>query len=147
MGDLDASEQRLNESLAISRRYLDDYTETLTLIALARLHLQQRDRRALVEAENALAISRKHRMDHHIAESLAVLGEIHLAQGSPTEAVRTLEESVAIWRSRGWLSYEAAALAALGRAYAGTDPTAARTAFTHARDIYLQLGQPNTRPF
>jgi hypothetical protein len=48
---------------------------------------------------------------------------------------------VAIWRTRGWLSYQAATLTTLGRAYASIDPPAARDVFSEAHAIYLRLGQ------
>jgi DNA-binding SARP family transcriptional activator/tetratricopeptide (TPR) repeat protein len=141
-GDLDASERRLNESLAISRRYRDRYPEALTLLTLARLHLHRGDPRARAEADAALAIGREHNLGHHVAQALAVRGEIELADGRPAEAVRLLEESVAIWRTRGWLSFQADALTALGRAYTAVDPAAARAAFAEAAELYARLGQP-----
>jgi tetratricopeptide (TPR) repeat protein len=141
LGDLELAERRLEESLAISRRWHDDYPEALTLLALARTHVRRGDPRARAEAEAALAIGREHGMSHHVAESLAVLGELELALGRPAEAVARLEESVAIWRTRGWVSFQAATLTALGRAYAGLDPEAARTALTEARDLYRRLDQ------
>jgi hypothetical protein len=52
-----------------------------------------------------------------------------------------MEDSVAVWRTWGWLSYQAAALTHLGQAYASADADrpAARCAFTEARDIYSRL--------
>lgn len=141
LGDLAAGERFLTESLAISRRFGDDYTGALSLITLARIHLAQGDARARGEAENALTISREYRMDHHAADALAVLGEIDLAEGRAGDAVARLSESVAIWRTRGWLSYEAAALTSLGRAYVDVDPGAAWKAFESARDLYCRLGR------
>ncbi|GIJ62458.1 AfsR/SARP family transcriptional regulator [Virgisporangium aurantiacum] len=141
LGNLAAGERLLTESLAISRRFGDDYTGALSLITLARIHLAQGDARAHGEAENALSISREYRMDHHAADALAVLGEIDLAEGRAGDAVARLSESVAIWRTRGWLSYEAAALTSLGRAYVDVDPGAAWKAFESARDLYCRLGR------
>src|SRR5215207_2646341 len=113
-GDPGRSETCLAESLTISRRYADDFAEALTLLCLARVHVRRDTAQAGVEAEAALAIGREHRMTYHGADSLSVLGEIALASGRTAEAVGHLEESVAIWRARGWLSYLAAALARLG---------------------------------
>ncbi|MEJ3741928.1 BTAD domain-containing putative transcriptional regulator [Actinomycetes bacterium KLBMP 9797] len=141
MGDPVASERHLHDSLAISRRFRDDYTEALTRLTLARLYLHLGDVRARHEAEAALTIARRHHMGHHLAEALAVLGEIELADGRPARAATLLVESVAIWRTRGWLSYQAAALTALGRAYAAVDPAAARDAWTEAHALHLRLGQ------
>ncbi|GAA4734601.1 AfsR/SARP family transcriptional regulator [Phytohabitans rumicis] len=140
MGDLDSSERHLAESLAISHRFRDNYTEALTLLALARLQLRRGDPRARVHADAALAIAREYHMPHHLADALAVLGEIELAHGRPAQAASLLTESVAIWRTRGWLSYQAATLTTLGRAYASIDPPAARRVFNEARALYLRLG-------
>ncbi|MEO3742598.1 tetratricopeptide repeat protein [Plantactinospora sp. B5E13] len=140
LGDYQASQQALDESLAICRAHRDTYTEALTLLALARLYLVQGDRRARAAAEASLAIGRRHTMRHHVAEALGLLGEIELAEGRPTRAIAHLEESVAIWRTRGWLSFQAAALTNLGRAYLSADAGAARSALTEAREIYLNLG-------
>ncbi len=79
-------------------------------------------------------------MSHHVADALGLLGEIELAAGRRAEAVGHLRESVAVWRTRGWLSFLAAALMTLGRALADLDPPAAREAFEEARDLYGRLG-------
>ncbi|GGM73028.1 BTAD domain-containing putative transcriptional regulator [Dactylosporangium sucinum] len=143
LGELDASEASLVASLAITRRYHDSYAEALTMLALARLHAHRGDERATEEAEGALRIGREHGMGHHVAESLAVLGEIDLARGRPEAAVARMEESVAMWRTRGWLSFQAAALATLGRAYGELGRAVpASAALAEARDIYARLGQP-----
>ncbi|GAA4704408.1 SARP family transcriptional regulator [Phytohabitans rumicis] len=140
-GDLDASEQRLGESLAISHRYRDNYTKVLTMLALARLHLRRGDPQARSAAESSLALGREYNMTHHVADALGVLGEIELAGGDPERAVAYLEESVAMWRTRGWLSFLAAALVSLGRAYAAAGSPAADGAFAEAQEIATRLGR------
>jgi DNA-binding SARP family transcriptional activator len=145
LGQLDQSARFLGESLAISRRYHDDYTEVLTLLALARLELRRGDPGAGPAAESALAMARKYRMSHHVAEALGLLGEIALAEGDRESAVAYFGESVSMWRTRGWLSYQAAALALLGEAQAGLDPAAARAAFTEARELFDRLGHAARR--
>lgn len=139
-GDLQESERLLGESLAISRRYGDTFTEVLTLLALARLYHRQGDPRARPTAVSALADAREYQMSHHIADALGLLGELELAEGRAAEAVGYLEESVAVWRTRGWLSYQAAALTSLGRACSALDRVAAREAFEEALRIFRQLG-------
>lgn len=138
-GDLDSAERVLDESLAISRRLRDSYTEVLTMLELARLYLRRGDPRARTAAETSLALGREYTMSHHVADSLGVLGEIELAAGRPDKAAKHLEESVALWRTRGWLSFLAGALAELGKAYTETDPEAAKAAFDEARELYLRL--------
>ncbi|GFJ77563.1 tetratricopeptide repeat protein [Phytohabitans houttuyneae] len=127
-GELETSARMLDESLAISRRYHDVYTEVLTMVALARLYLRQGDPRAREAAETSLALGREFNMSHHIADALGALGEIELVAGRPAQAVSYLEQSVAIWRTRGWLSFLALALHVLGGAYEanGDAPSAAR---------------------
>ncbi|MGC5289890.1 ATP-binding protein [Micromonospora sp. DT231] len=140
LGDHDTSERMLNESLAISRAHRDHYPEVLTVLALARLHLERGDSAAREAAETALLLSRKYHMRHHLAEAYAILGEIELRDGRSVRAIRHLEASVAIWRTRGWHSFQAASLTTLGRAYLGIDARAARQAFVDAEALYAQLG-------
>ncbi|MGC7094286.1 BTAD domain-containing putative transcriptional regulator [Amycolatopsis lurida] len=142
LGRFDTSRRMLEESLAVSRRYRDNYTEVLTLLALARLHFQCGDPEAMPTAEASLALSREYRMTHHLAEALELLGELELAAGNPAGAVPHLEESVALWRTRGWHSFLATALTALGKAYSATDPRAAVTVFDEARALFHQAGDP-----
>jgi tetratricopeptide (TPR) repeat protein len=139
-GDLETSARMLDESLAISRRYRDVYTEVLTMVALARLYMRQGDPRAREAAESSLVLGRKFGMSHHVADALGALGEIELAEGRPERAVSYLEQSVAIWRRRGWLSFLASALHLLGRAYEGNgdEPAAARVR-GEARQILATL--------
>ncbi|RKR86641.1 tetratricopeptide repeat protein [Micromonospora pisi] len=141
LGDLDKSRRLLDESLAISRRYRDRYPEVLTLLALARLQLRQNDPAARETAETSLAFSRRYGMNHHMAEALELLGMDELANGTPAGAIVYLEQSVALWRTRGWHSLQAAALTNLGRAYAEVDPPAARRAFQEAYEIFDRLGK------
>lgn len=139
-GQLDLSERFLHESLEISQRYRDTYTEVLTTLALARVYLQRSDPRARMTAGKALAAAREYRMTHHVADSLGILGEIELAAGRPAEAARYLRESVALWRTRGWLRFQASALALLGRALAQLDPPAAQASLTEAHRLFTQVG-------
>jgi tetratricopeptide (TPR) repeat protein len=139
-GDFDTSQRMLDGSLSISRRYRDNYTEVLTMLALARLQLRLGDPRARAAAETSLALGRHYNMGHHVADSLGVLGEIELSEGHHAEAVDYLRESVDMWRTRGWLSFLAAALSSLGDACSAVDPPAAREAWTEARDLFAKLG-------
>jgi len=141
LGNHDLSERLLDQSLAIARRHRDTYTEVLTLLALARLHLGRDDDRARDGAERSVALSREHGMRHHLAEALHLLGECELSRGRPERAIVHLEESVAIWRTRGWPSLQAAALVSLGRAYAERDPEAAERAFAEARDLGAETAE------
>ena len=145
LGDLDDSARLLEESLTISRRYDDDYTAVLTLLAIARLHLRRGDAQAGPTADAALAVARKYRMSHHIAEALGLLGEIAMAAGDRVAAVARFTESVTMWRTRGWLSYQAAALAMLGAAQTELDHAAARDALVEARDLFAQLNNAERR--
>ncbi|MFC0529579.1 AfsR/SARP family transcriptional regulator [Phytohabitans kaempferiae] len=139
-GELETSGRMLDESLAISRRYRDVYTEVLTMVALARLHLRRGDPRARAAAEASLALGREFNMSHHVADALGALGEIELAAGRAERAVGYLEQSVALWRKRGWLSFLAAALYVLGQAHeANGDATAADRACAEAGEILATL--------
>jgi hypothetical protein len=79
-------------------------------------------------------------MVHHIAESLDVLGEIDLAAGHPARAAAHLRESVSLWRTRGWLRFQAKALLLLGRALTDQDVPAAVAAFAEAGELFTRLG-------
>ncbi|MGL5857466.1 MAG: AfsR/SARP family transcriptional regulator [Angustibacter sp.] len=138
-GDLDASHDLLRESLGISRAYQDHYAHTLTMIALARLYLAREDPRAGPAAESALRLGRRYRMGHHLADALAALGEVALADGDHERAVGYLQESVAMWRTRGWPAFLAATLSILGDALEPIDPDAARRARAEAGQIRVAL--------
>lgn len=139
-GLLDEAEGYLTESLAISRRHRDLYPEALTLTTLARVHLLRGDADSHVAAEEALATAREYRMPHHVADALGILGEIELDAGRPGEAVVYLRESVAIWRTRGWLRFLAGALRLLGRALGTLDRRAAADALRESADLFAQAG-------
>jgi DNA-binding SARP family transcriptional activator/tetratricopeptide (TPR) repeat protein len=139
-GEYLASQRALDESLAICRRYRDHYVEVLSMVVLARVLLRLGDGRAAGTARAALELSRAYHMTHHQADALGVLGEIELAAARYPAAACYLEESVRLWHTRGWPSYEAAALVALGDAYAPTDPEAARSRRVRARELYAGLG-------
>jgi DNA-binding SARP family transcriptional activator len=140
IGMPEESEASLNKALALSRRYGDRYPEVLTMLTLGRLYFQRADRQALSMVTEALAVAREYRMAHHTADALGLLGEIELAAGDAVTAVTHLRESVAVWRTRGWLSYQAGALTSLGSALSELDPAAARDAFEEARQLFERIG-------
>ncbi|MFJ4185155.1 AfsR/SARP family transcriptional regulator [Kitasatospora sp. NPDC089509] len=131
----------LARSLAMARSLRDSYVEAFSLLYLATLHAATGDPRARPTAEAALAIARRFDMGHHLAQALGILGEIDLAAGDHTSAVAHLEESVLVWRARGWRSFLAAALRTLARAYraAGLPDSAARV-LAEARDLGPDTG-------
>jgi DNA-binding SARP family transcriptional activator/tetratricopeptide (TPR) repeat protein/DNA-binding transcriptional regulator YiaG len=140
LGDAARSGAALDESLAVSRRYSDRFTEVLTLLALARLHLATGDPRARSEIETSLALGRRFTMPHHVADALTVLGQLALASGDATRAVAYLSEAVEMWRTRGWPRYLAEALTACGAAHREVgDPGAAQKCWTEAADLFTTL--------
>jgi tetratricopeptide (TPR) repeat protein len=141
IGDAARSAAALDESLAISRRYSDRFTEVLTLISLARLHLATADPRARSEIETSLALGRRFTMPHHVAQALTLLGQLALASGDAPRAVTYLSEAVDLWRTRGWPRFLAEALTACGAAHHEVSgPGAARTCWTEAADLFATLG-------
>ncbi|MFI6156356.1 ATP-binding protein [Kitasatospora sp. NPDC051170] len=126
----------LARSLAMARSLQDRYAEAFSLLYLATFQAATGDPRARENAEAALAIARRFAMGHHLAHALGVLGELDLAAGDHTSAIARLEESVLIWRARGWRSFLAAALHTLARAYdrAGL-PDSATRALAEAREL------------
>jgi tetratricopeptide (TPR) repeat protein len=126
LGEYERSRALLNEALAMARHHRDAYSETLALLALARLYLVLGDPAAAGTARAALAFGREYQMNHHSADALGVLGELDLARGRHAEALRHLAESVRLWRTRGWPSFLASTLASLGAAYAPLDPAGDR---------------------
>ncbi|MEV4495035.1 NB-ARC domain-containing protein [Micromonospora arborensis] len=140
LGDFTRGQQMLYESMSIALRHGDTYTHVFTLIALARLEKRRGASTARATAEAAVILSREHNMAHHLAEALMVLGEIELAEDRPADAIEHLEESVALWRTRGWHSMHVAALASLSHAYARSDSPAARRALEEANAISARLG-------
>jgi tetratricopeptide (TPR) repeat protein len=136
------AEDHLERALAVSRRHGDRYTEVLSLLSLARLHLLVGDDRAAAEVELSLELGRRFTMPHHVADALLVLGQSRLAGGDRPAAVALLEESVALWRTRGWPWFLADALMACGaahRALADTDAACGR--WSEAAGLFRSLGE------
>lgn len=130
----------LIESLTMCHERGDRYAEAFSLLYLAKLYAGQDDPRARPTAEAVLSVSRRHGMRHHLADALRVLGDLDLAAGRHASAVLRLEESVRIWRSRGWSSFLAETLRSLGHAHAGAgDTEAAARAWTEARSLFGRL--------
>ncbi|WP_141584091.1 BTAD domain-containing putative transcriptional regulator [Actinomadura sp. WMMA1423] len=117
-GDLGTGQDMLNRSIMMAREMDDRYLETFSLVYLAKLFTAIGDLRARATADLALTYSRAGNFGHHRAEALAVLGELNLAAGDTSGAVACLEESVEVWRTRGWLPFLARTLRRLGDAYA-----------------------------
>ncbi|MFF2544701.1 ATP-binding protein [Kitasatospora sp. NPDC058063] len=135
-GQVERAGELLLHSLAMARCLKDRYVEAFSLLYLAVLYAGTGDGRARETAEAALAIARRFDLGHHLAQALGILGELDLAAGDHASAVAYLEESVLVWRARGWRSFLAEALRALGRAYraAGLPESAARV-LEEAREL------------
>ncbi|MFF2079033.1 BTAD domain-containing putative transcriptional regulator [Kitasatospora sp. NPDC058162] len=131
----------LTHALAMARSLQDSYAEAFSLLYLAAIHAATGDTRARPTAEAALSIARRFDMGHHLAQALGILGELDLTAGDHTSAIAHLEESVLVWRARGWRSFLATALRTLGRAYqaAGLPESAAR-ALAEARELTAGSG-------
>jgi tetratricopeptide (TPR) repeat protein len=138
-GDLDAAVPALEDSLAISRRYGDHYAQALSLIALAQAHLHRDSAQAGVLAGTALRIACEYKFGHHAADAYGVLGQVALLEDRRADALSALAESVRLWRTRGWPSFLAGALASLADAQDGDQPEAAREARLEARMIFANL--------
>ncbi|MDF5752863.1 BTAD domain-containing putative transcriptional regulator [Spongiactinospora sp. TRM90649] len=116
-GRYEEAQECLAGSLEICRTFSDPSAETLTLTVLARCYAAQGDAQARRTAETAESMSRQYNLSHHLADALCVLGTLDLAEGRVAAAVGHLEESVALWRARGWASYLARTLLLLADAY------------------------------
>ncbi|MEZ0071297.1 BTAD domain-containing putative transcriptional regulator [Planotetraspora sp. GP83] len=116
-GEFEAGLEYLVRALAIYRELRDPLLEAMGLVALAKLYAVHSDPRARAAAEAAEALSRSHRLAHHRADALWVLGRVDLAEGRTAEAVAHLEESVRLWRTRGWQEFLAGTLDSLADAY------------------------------
>jgi DNA-binding SARP family transcriptional activator len=139
-GRVDTGHDLLVDSLVMCHANADRYAEAFSLLYLAKLYAALGDPRARPAAEAVLSVSRRHGMRHHLADSLKVLGDLDLAAGRFATATLRLEESVLVWRSRGWSSFLAETLRSLGRAHAGTgDGEAAAEAWTEARTLFKEL--------
>jgi tetratricopeptide (TPR) repeat protein len=139
-GRLDSGHDLLVTSLTMCHARGDRYAEAFSLLYLAKLYATLEDPRARPAAEAVLSVSRRYGMPHHLADALKVLGELDLAAGRYASATIRLEESVQVWRSRGWTSFLAETLRSLGRAHAGTGDTAAAVhAWTEARALFDDL--------
>ncbi|MGH3373398.1 MAG: AfsR/SARP family transcriptional regulator, partial [Actinoallomurus sp.] len=139
-GHVDSGHDLLVESLTRCHERGDRYAEAFSLLYLAKLYAATDDPRARPAAEAVLSISRRQGMRHHMADSLKVLGDLDLAAGRYASATIRLEESVLVWRSRGWTSFLADTLRSLGHAHAGTgDGESAAGAWTEARSLFEEL--------
>ncbi|GAA4891118.1 AfsR/SARP family transcriptional regulator [Streptomonospora salina] len=127
-GDLERGRANLERSLAMTRALGDRYAEGFSLLYLARLHLAVGDPQALATAAGTVDLSRRYSMNHHLADALGLQGRALLDAGRAQEAVEALEESVEVWRTRGWPAFLAEGLSGLARAYeaVGEDAAAAR---------------------
>jgi DNA-binding SARP family transcriptional activator/tetratricopeptide (TPR) repeat protein len=142
-GRIDSGHDLLVESLVMSHERGDRYAEAFSLLYLAKLYAGLDDPRARPTAEAVLSVSRRHDMGHHLADALKVLGDLDIAAGRHAAATLRLEESVQVWRARGWNSFLAETLRSLGQARAGNgDETAAIEAWTEARELFEDLGNP-----
>ncbi len=119
-GTPEAGRQYLTNALTKARELNDPYVEAFSLLYLARLELHTGASQANQYAWNAAEISRHYGFYHHLADALGLLGELELCHGDPEQAVRHLEESVQLWKTRGWQSFLAQALNSLSRAYSAT---------------------------
>ncbi|WP_194915455.1 AfsR/SARP family transcriptional regulator [Catenulispora rubra] len=124
VGDGERGEDLLTRALVMARAFDDRYTETFSLLYLAKYYAAIGDVRARAAVETAEAISRRNKMSHHLADALLVLGRLDLAAGDPVAAVAHLEESVELWRRRGWGSFLAEAQETLDSAQAAAAATA-----------------------
>lgn len=139
-GRVDSGHDLLVESLTMCHERGDRYAEAFSLLYLAKLYAALDDPRARPAAEAVLSLSRRHDMRHHVADALKVLGDLDLAAGRYASATVRLEESVRVWRSRGWSSFLAETLRSLGRAQAGNgDGEAAARSWTEARSLFEGL--------
>ncbi|GAA4494185.1 BTAD domain-containing putative transcriptional regulator [Actinoallomurus oryzae] len=139
-GRLDSGHDLLVTSLTMCHARGDRYAEAFSLLYLAKLYAALDDPRARPTAEAVLSVSRRYGMPHHLADALKVLGDLDLAAGRYASATLRLEESVQVWRSRGWTSFLAETLRSLGRAHAGTGDTAAAVrAWAEARTLFEEL--------
>ncbi|WP_017624704.1 AfsR/SARP family transcriptional regulator [Nocardiopsis chromatogenes] len=116
-GRVETGRYHLVRSLDMARAMGDRYAEVFSLMYLTRLYIALGDPEALPTVDKAIALSRRHGINHHLADSLGLAGEIHLAAGRTGEAIAALEESVRLWRTRGWSSFLAGVLETLAGAY------------------------------
>jgi tetratricopeptide (TPR) repeat protein len=136
-GRVDSGHDLLVDSLTMCHERGDRYAEAFSLLYLAKLYTALGDPRARPAAEAVVSVSRRYAMRHHLADALTVLGDLDLAAGRFAAATIRLEESVLVWRSRGWTAFLAESLRSLGRAHVGTgDDEAAVRVWTEARALF-----------
>ncbi|URN07510.1 NB-ARC domain-containing protein [Actinomadura madurae] len=139
-GDIAVGEKLLEESLAMARRLNDRYLETFSLLYLSKLFAATGDDRARATLDLTLAHSEHGNFGHFLADALSVLGQLDLAEGDPPAAIATLERSVRVWRTRGWIPYLARTLRALGDAHdAAGDHRTARAVWLEARELFGRI--------
>ncbi|WP_285697718.1 BTAD domain-containing putative transcriptional regulator [Actinomadura sp. NBRC 104412] len=140
-GRIESGHDLLVRSLRICHSYRDHYAAAFSLLYLGKLYTALGDQRARPTIETVVSISTRHHMDHHAADALKVLGELDLASGDYATATEHLQESVRLWRTRGWREFLADALRTLGRAYSGTgDEESARKVWGEALELFRRLG-------
>ncbi len=144
-GDAETAEEYLTRSLALARPHRDRYLEAFSLLYLAKLFNRVADPRAEATARAAVGLSRENHFRHHLADALALLGTIHLEAGDAVTAVTCLQESVEVWRTRGWPAFEARTRVVLGRARAACgDLAGARSTWQLARGLFERLGDTSS---
>ncbi|GAB3438083.1 hypothetical protein GCM10027570_00950 [Streptomonospora sediminis] len=144
-GDVDEGRANLDRSLAMTRALGDRYAEAFSLLYLVRLYLATGDPRALPTAAETAELSRSHNMNHHLADALGLMGQALLQTGRIEEAVPALEESVQVWRTRGWPAFLADGLRTLARAYTAQGDTAAARRAEKEADA-ISAASPDAAP-
>lgn len=140
-GRVESGHALLVDSLRICHELKDHYAEAFSLLYLAKLYAALGDDRAMPTAKSVVYLARRHNLEHHLADGLTVLGQLDLAAGRYDSATANLEESVRLWRARGWHSFLADTLRALGLAHRHSgDEEAARKVWSEAMSVYERLG-------
>lgn len=143
LGDVDLALEHYDEALKIHREVRSTTWEIYTLRDIGWVHsLRNEPEVALEHYERALQLSRAAKEKDRTGEAAALhgMGRTRLALGQATQAVRDLEEALAIYaRLAGLRLQEISALLELGRAWqALSKPDLAADRFRQALDLSRQ---------
>ncbi|MDA0632333.1 BTAD domain-containing putative transcriptional regulator [Nonomuraea sp. MCN248] len=138
-GGLVEAEAHFTRGVELARSLRSRSSEITILPHLGMTYVKLGDSRGRHVLDRSLRAARRWGARFQEAMSLSALGELEQAEGRHALAVAHTAAAVEIWRELASPFHEGQALKSLGALHATTDPDQARTAWSAARRLFVQL--------